>query len=230
MNRHIEVERRWAPLLVGLVAAAGTAGRSASAAIVPPRAPSSAVVVLAGGCYWGVESVFRHVRGITSVTSGYASPVPAAGTASRGPAEAVRIVYDPSRISYRQILDVFFSVVHDPTQLDRQGPDVGPEYRSIVFVDGAAQRRVVRTYIDSLSAAHVFPKPIVTRIAALQSFKRVDDSQQRYAERHPTDPYIVTYDVPKVKALRQRFPRLYRDGLSAGEHAARASHGSVREQ
>jgi peptide-methionine (S)-S-oxide reductase len=175
------------------------------------RPSSSAVVVLAGGCYWGVESVFRHVSGVRSATSGFAVPVPAAGAGPAGYAEAVRIVYDPSKLSYRQILEVFFSVVHDPTEVDRQGPDVGPQYRSIVFVAGDSERTLARAYIDSLSAARTFPKPIVTEIAELRSFRVVDDSQQDYAARHPTDPYIVINDVPKLEALRRRFPRLFRD-------------------
>ena len=178
---------------------------------VPRAASPPAVAVLAGGCYWGVESVFRHVRGIRSATSGYAIPVPAPGAGSAGRVEAVRIVYDSSQISFRQILDVFFSVVHDPTELDRQGPDVGPEYRSMVFVDSGRQRGMVQAYIDSLSAAHVFPRRIVTEVAALRAFQAVDDSQQNYAARHPTDPYIVANDVPKLGALQRRFPRLYRN-------------------
>jgi peptide-methionine (S)-S-oxide reductase len=172
---------------------------------------SHGMVVLAGGCYWGVESVFRHVRGVTSATSGFAIPTTPAGAEFEGPVEAVRIAYDSTRISYRELLEVFFTVVHDPTQVNRQGPDVGAEYRSVVFVDGDRQRGVVRDYIDSLSAARVFPRPVVTEIAALQSFQEVDDTQQDYAARHPTDPYIVINDVPRVAALRRRFPRLYRD-------------------
>lgn len=168
-------------------------------------------VVLAGGCYWGMESVFRHVRGVTTVTSGYALPVKDSGAGSAAPAEAVRIVYDPAKISYRQILELFFSVAHDPTEVDRQGPDVGAEYRSIVFVDGDSLRSVVRSFIDSLTAAHAYPRPIATQIASLQSFHVVDGSQQDYAARHPDDPYIVINDVPKIKALRQRFPQFYRN-------------------
>jgi peptide-methionine (S)-S-oxide reductase len=164
--------------------------------------------VLAGGCYWGVESVFRHVRGVRSATSGYA--LPASGRLLVQRVEAVRVVYDPSQISYQQILEVFFSVVHDPTELDRQGPDVGPEYRSMVFAEGDRDRQVVRAYIDSLSAAHVFPRPIVTEVAALRGFQVVEESQQDYAARHPTDPYIVANDAPKLDALRRRFPQLYR--------------------
>jgi peptide-methionine (S)-S-oxide reductase len=194
------------PLLIGI-----PVGRSVPAAAgAAAAAPHRAVAVLAGGCYWGVESVFDHVRGVESATSGYATPAPEAGARPAPPAEAVRLVYDPSRLSYRQILDVFFSVVHDPTQLDRQGPDVGREYRSAVFVATDSERTVVRAFIDSLSAARAFAKPIVTEIDALRSFEAVGPSQQHYAAKHPTDPYIVVNDEPKLAALRQRFPQLYR--------------------
>jgi len=169
----------------------------------------TAVAVLAGGCYWGVESVYRHVRGVTSVTSGFAVPVRSTSGAT-SPAEAVRLVYDPSRISYDRILEIFFSVVHDPTQVNRQGPDVGAEYRSVVFVAGAAQRAMVRAYIDSLAAAHVYRRPIATQIDSLQTFEAADPSQQNYAENHPTSRYILINDVPKIKALAQRFPAFYR--------------------
>lgn len=171
---------------------------------------SSSEAVLAGGCYWGMEWVFRHVRGVNAVTSGYAIPVTTEGSNSEGAAEAVRIEYDPSVVSYRQLLAVFFSVAHDPTQLNRQGPDVGPNYRSIVFADGDSQRGIVRAYIDSLGAAHVYPRPIVTQVAALQSFQAAEASEQHYAERHPHSAYIVINDVPKVNALKERFPALYR--------------------
>jgi len=200
----------WWPALLFVPAAAWITHRHAVESAGPTAARTTAEAVLAGGCYWGVESVFRHVRGIRTVTSGYAIPASAAGTASTAPVEAVRLEYDPAHISYRQILDVFFSVVHDPTQLDRQGPDVGAEYRSVIFVDGGAQRTLVRSYIDSLTAAHVFPKRIVTVVAALQAFNVVDGSQQNYAERHPTSPYIVKYDAPKIVALQQRFPDLFK--------------------
>jgi len=191
-----------ATLGVALVAAGGLQAPGSSAGGHP-----RAVAVLAGGCYWGVESVYRHVRGVVSVTSGYASP-------ADGPrAEAVRIVFDPSVVTYRRILEVFFSVVHDPTQLDRQGPDVGPEYRSIVFPADADQRREVQTYIHALAVARVFPRPIVTTVAGLASFEPVDASQQNYAAKHPADPYIVQNDVPRIEALRRRFPEDYRSEL-----------------
>lgn len=186
----------------GIAAALIVTGRAERAQAAAPR---TAVAVLSGGCYWGVESVFRHVKGVQSVVSGYATPT---GTTSH--AEAVRITYDPSELSYRQILDVFFAVAHDPTQLNRQGPDEGTEYRSIVFVDGAPQRSLVRGYIDSLTAAHVYAKPIVTEVDALRTFEPVDESQQNFAEKHPDLPYIRINDAPKLLALQHRYARLYR--------------------
>ena len=207
--RHILPLRWWSAMLL-IPAGTRIAPRLAASKAGPAEVRTSAHAVLAGGCYWGVESVFRHVRGITSVTSGFAIPVSVSGAASTAPVEAVRLEYDPSRISYRKILDVFFLVVHDPTQLNRQGPDVGAEYRSMVFVDGDAQRLLVRDYIDSLTAAHVFSGRIVTGVAALQAFHVVDPSQQNYAERHPADPYIVKYDAPRIVALRHRFPEFFK--------------------
>lgn len=196
-----------APLLMF----AGTGAYVAHRRMNPMAAPrGTAVAVLAGGCYWGVESVYRHVRGVTAVTSGFAVPARSTSGATR-PAEAVRLVYDPSRISYGRILEIFFTVVHDPTQVDRQGPDVGAEYRSVVFVAGAAQRALVRAYIDSLAAAHVYRRSIATQIDSLQAFEAADPSQQDYAEKHPTSPYIVINDVPKIRALAQWFPGYYRN-------------------
>jgi peptide-methionine (S)-S-oxide reductase len=173
---------------------------------------SSSVAVLAGGCYWGMEYVFDHVRGVKHATSGFAIPVTEHGARFEGAAEAVRIEYDPAVVSYRQHLDIYFSVAHDPTQLNRQGPDVGPNYRSIVFPNGDAERGLVRSYIDSLGAAHMYQRPIVTKVAALQSFEAAAPSEQRYAERHPHSPYILINDAPKLRELKERFPALYRKG------------------
>lgn len=197
---------RAALILAILMAAPAGAGASAG----PGQHPRAAVV-LAGGCYWGVESVFDHVRGVISATSGYATPAPVGGAHAAPNAEAVRLVYDPALLPYREILRIFFTVVHDPTQLNRQGPDVGAEYRSIVFAGNDHERRLVHAYIDSLSAAHSYPRPIVTEIAALGSFAAVPESQQHYAAKNPTDPYIVVNDEPKLAALHRRFPTLYHD-------------------
>jgi len=174
------------------------------------RSAPSATAVFAGGCFWGVESVFEHVRGIKSATSGYA--VPAAGSATDSSyAEAVRVVYDPSRVTYHQLLEIYFLVAHDPTQRNRQGPDVGPEYRSIIFFSDDAQRAAARAYLDSLAAAKVYPRPIVTEILSLGRFRIAEDFHQDYAARHPTDAYIVYNDAPKILDLRHRFPALYKE-------------------
>ncbi len=180
-----------------------------------PPMGSSKTAVFAGGCFWGVEAVFEHVKGVKSATSGYAVPRVGEGkegTAARpGYAEAVRVTYDSTRISYEQLLRVFLLVAHDPTQLDRQGPDVGPQYRSIVFVEGAEQRGVVNAFIDSLRANRVYARPIVTEIAGLRSFRIAEDYHQDFVARHPSDAYVVTVDRPKLEHLRQRFPELYRE-------------------
>ncbi len=175
----------------------------------------SETVVFAGGCYWGVEAVFDHVRGVHSVVSGFA--VPRADSAGPGPhlrltsyAEAVRIEYDPEKISYQQLLEIFFLVAHDPTQVDRQGPDIGPQYRSLVFVDTEAQKRAVESYLVQLRAQRVFPAPIVTEIASLQRFREAPENQQDFVARNPGAPYVRNHDLPMLSNLRQRYPTLYR--------------------
>jgi peptide-methionine (S)-S-oxide reductase len=163
--------------------------------------------VFAGGCFWGVEAVFEHLRGVESATSGYATPV----GDPKGFAEAVRVVYDPDRISYDQLLQVFFLVAHDPTEIDRQGPDVGPRYRSIVFVRGEAERAAVRTALDSLRARRVYSTPIATEVAALRTFRIAEDFHQDYVIHHPQEAYVVINDLPKLAELRRRYPTLYQE-------------------
>jgi peptide-methionine (S)-S-oxide reductase len=172
-------------------------------------------VVLAGGCFWGVEAVFEHVKGVTRVTSGYSGgsardadyeSVSAGDTAH---AESVRITYDPSRVTYGRLLKVFFSVAHDPTQLNRQGPDVGKHYRSAIFYVGEEQKRIAESYIDQLNRAKLFKRPIATQVAALKTFHEAEAYHQDYAARHPDQPYIVIHDLPKVENLRKRLPELY---------------------
>lgn len=180
------------------------------------RATPKETVILAGGCFWGVEAVFEHVRGVTSVVSGYATPAapPSAEPSMRGGkgyAEAVRVKYDPSEVSYRQLLEIFFTVAHDPTQLDRQGPDIGPEYRSAIFVQNEEQRQGALDYLEGLRAGASFPAPVVTEIAQLKSFRQAEELHQDYVRRHPKDQYVVVNDVPKLAELRRRFPALYRD-------------------
>jgi peptide-methionine (S)-S-oxide reductase len=187
---------------------------AASALMAGPAAaaPRSETAVLAGGCFWGMESVFEHVKGVTNVVSGYAG-----GSAqdanyeasSSGHAEAVRITFDPAQISYSQLLQVYFAVAHDPTQVDRQGPDVGPSYRSAIFPQNASQAAQAKSFIAKLSARHVFRKPIATRIES-GGFYPAEAYHQDYARRHPFEPYIVINDEPKVEALKRQYPRLFR--------------------
>jgi peptide-methionine (S)-S-oxide reductase len=171
--------------------------------------------VLAGGCFWGIEAVFEHVKGVSGVTSGYAgggadtAHYELVSTGETGQAESVKITYDPSQISYGQLLKVFFAVAHDPTELNRQGPDTGTQYRSAIFYSTDEQKRIALAYINQLNQARVFERPIVTQVAALSSFYQAEAYHQDYAVRHPNDTYIVINDLPKVANLRQQFPKLY---------------------
>jgi peptide-methionine (S)-S-oxide reductase len=183
------------------------------AALATAKAQQTAVV--SGGCFWGIQAVFQHVKGVISATSGYSGG--AANTAEyelvsngdTGHAESVKIIYDPSQITYGQLLRVFFSVAHDPTQLNRQGPDTGTQYRSSIFYASDEQKRIAEAYIAQLEKANVFPRPIVTQVVALKAFYPAEAYHQDYAARHPNDPYIVYNDAPKVANLRQEFPDLY---------------------
>jgi peptide-methionine (S)-S-oxide reductase len=172
-------------------------------------------VVVAGGCFWGIQAVFQHVKGVISATSGYAggnaknAEYEQVSTGETGHAESVSIVYDPSQITYGQLLRVFFSVAHDPTQLNRQGPDEGSQYRSAIFYSSDEQRRIAEAYIAQLDKAKIFPRPIVTQVAPLKGFYAAEAYHQNYAANHPNNPYIVYNDAPKVAHLRQQFPELY---------------------
>ncbi len=158
-----------------------------------------ATIVLAGGCFWGVEAVYEHVKGVQDVVSGFASGV-----------EAVRITYDPAKVSYAQLLKIFFSVVHDPTQLNRQGPDVGPQYRSAIFIANPEEQRAAQAYIAKLTDAKIFPNKIVTEVAPLVQFDLAGNEHQDYAARNPNSRYIVVNDLPKIAKLKTHFPALYR--------------------
>src|SRR5882672_6573064 len=170
--------------------------------------------VLAGGCFWGVEAVFENVKGVSDVRSGYSggSPVTAqyerVGTGETGHAESVKITYDPSQISYGQLLKVFFSVAHDPTELNRQGPDTGTQYRSAIFYANEEQKHIAQAYIEQLNRAKVFGRPIVTQVTALQSFTEAEAYHQDYLIHHPDEPYIVINELPKVENLRKQLPGL----------------------
>ena len=175
-----------------------------------------ATLVVAGGCFWGIQAVFQHVKGVTSATSGYSGGTvknpdyEEVSSGSTGHAESVQIIYDPSQITVGQLLKVFFSVAHDPTELNRQGPDSGTQYRSAIFFSTPDQQRIAQAYIQQLDQARVFSHPIVTQIAAFKAFYRAEDYHQNYASNHPDNPYIATFDLPKVKHLQQQFPSLYR--------------------
>jgi len=208
--------------LLGLTAcnAKASPARSAivpAAAVDAPRtsSPGQQTAVASGGCFWGVQAVFQHVRGVISATSGYAggskktAEYEIVSTGETGHAESVQIAYDPSQITYGELLRVFFSVAHDPTQLNRQGPDEGTQYRSAIFFANDEQKRIAEAYIAQLDNAKVFSHPIVTQVVPLQAFYPAEAYHQNYAALHPNQPYIVFNDAPKVEHLRQQFPDLY---------------------
>ena len=174
------------------------------------------VAVVAGGCFWGLQGMFEHVRGVTRVVAGYSGGEKATahyemvGSERTGHAESVEITFDPKQISYGQLLRLFFSVAHDPTELNRQGPDSGPSYRSEIFYGSPTQERVARAYVEQLSKAGVFGSPIVTRIEALKAFYPAEDYHQDYLIHNPHHPYIVFNDLPKIDALKRVYPELYR--------------------
>lgn len=182
----------------------------------PLKAGKDQVAVFAGGCFWGVEAVFEHVKGVKDAVSGYSggsgstADYQTVGTGNTGHAESVKVTYDPSKVSYGQLLEVYFSVAHDPTQLNRQSPDVGTQYRSEIFATDADQLRIAKAYITQLTAAKVFPQPIVTKLAPLKGFYRAEAYHQNYLVRHPNQPYIVYNDAPKLVHLKAMFPELYK--------------------
>ncbi len=190
------------PEFTGKVQSSGTSGEQTA--------------VLAGGCFWGVDAVFKHVRGVSTVVSGYAGGSAEAAhyeivsTGTTGHAESVKITYDPSRISYAELLRIFFSVAHDPTERNRQGPDIGSQYRSVIFYANEEQKDTALGYIEQLNHAKVFRTPIVTQVVPLQGFYPAEDYHQNFLARHPDYPYIVFNDLPKLRALKVQFAALYR--------------------
>jgi len=209
--------------LLFLVLVASTVACSAGSAAVPgpivdsAKAASSGqqTAVIAGGCFWGVQAVFQHVKGVISATSGYSggeaktAQYEIVSTGETGHAESVKITYDPSQITYGELLRVFFSVAHDPTQLNRQGPDDGTQYRSVIFYGNEEQKKIADAYIAQLDQAKVFSGAIVTQVVPLQAFYPAEAYHQDYATRHPDQLYIVYNDAPKVAHLKQQFPELY---------------------
>ncbi|TRZ56820.1 MAG: peptide-methionine (S)-S-oxide reductase [Rhodocyclaceae bacterium] len=188
---------------------------SISAVASASAAPTEQTAVFAGGCFWGVDAVFKHVKGVSEVVSGYAGGTAATahyGQVSNGDtghAESVRIRFDSTQVSYQQLLQVFLSVAHDPTQLNRQGPDAGTQYRSAIFYTSTEQQAAARTYIEKLNVSHAFPKPVVTQLVPLEQFYPAEGYHQNYLALHPNEPYIVFNDMPKLQQLRAKFPSLY---------------------
>jgi peptide-methionine (S)-S-oxide reductase len=218
--------------VIGLAAAAfvvrspvmPTAHGTAASALPTPTVdepatggPKSETAVLAGGCFWGVQGVFQHVKGVSAAQSGYAGGDAATAnydtvsSETTGHAESVRITYDPSQVTYGQLLRVFFGVVQDPTELNYQGPDVGPSYRSVIFVQNDTQQKIANAYIAQLNQAGAFPSPIVTTVTPGANFYPAEAYHQDYLSLHPNNPYIVANDLPKLGALKADFPELYRD-------------------
>lgn len=201
--------------------AIGPSRASEEAVVIPPptldvqAADGIQTAVIAGGCFWGVQGVYQHTSGVLNAVSGYSggskmtANYTAIGTGMTGHAEAVEIKYDPKKISYGKILQIFFSVVHDPTQLNRQGPDVGTQYRSAIFAVNDEQKKVAEAYIAQLNAAKVYKKPIVTKVGPLQAFFPAEDYHQDYLTLHPNQPYIVFNDIPKIENLKKIFADNY---------------------
>src|SRR5450631_1526227 len=196
-------------------------GAESPVAIAPPavdspkEAGTPQTAVLAGGCFWGVQGVFEHVRGVKNVIAGYAGGERATAqyetvsSGTTGHAESVKITFDPAAISYGQILQIAFSVVHDPTQINRQGPDVGTQYRSAIFYADETQKRIAEGYISQLDQSHAFPRNIVTRVDPLKGFYPAEKYHQDYLIHHPNVPYIAMFDIPKVQNFKRTFPDLY---------------------
>jgi peptide-methionine (S)-S-oxide reductase len=215
-----------ASLIVPLVGLTVNVARTAEPAVeIPPPALDAAVpagvtsqtIVLAGGCFWGVQAVFQHTKGVTAAISGYAggdkqtAHYEMVGSGRTGHAESVAVTFDPRQISYGKILQIYFSVAHNPTELNRQGPDTGTQYRSAIFYADGEQKRIASAYIAELGKAHAFPRPIVTQLEALHGFYPAEDYHQDFAVLNPTYPYIVFNDLPKVENLKQLFADVYRD-------------------
>jgi peptide-methionine (S)-S-oxide reductase len=227
MNLHSKPPLGFA-LCAGLLAAGATflpiaRGAAQTAIVVPPPAvdepntASTETVVVAGGCFWGVQGVFQHVKGVTEAISGYSGGAKdtahyqLVGTGETGHAESVRISFDPRVISYGKILQLYFSVATDPTELNRQGPDVGSQYRSDIFVTSDAQKRVAEAYVAQLNQAGVFSRPIVTRVDPLTGFYPAEGYHQNFATLHPDDDYIAYNDLPKIENLRRMYPDVFRE-------------------
>jgi len=197
--------------------AAITGATNQASVAVNASAPTGDTAIFAGGCFWGMEGIFEHVKGVIDVTSGYAGGKVAkpsykdVSSGKTGHAESIEVRYDPTQITYRQLLDVFFKVAHDPTQKDHQGPDYGTNYRSAIFYRTPEQKETAEAYVKELNASKLYKKPVVTQIAPLDAFYNAEDYHQNYMENHPNDGYCVINDMPKIERLKKEFPNLYRE-------------------
>jgi peptide-methionine (S)-S-oxide reductase len=222
MNRSLKITLAVCAGLLIAYAALRHSVASAATALPDPAVDESlapqkgqATLVVAGGCFWGIQAVFQHVKGVTSATSGYSGGTvkdpdyEQVSSGETGHAESVQIIYDASQITLGQLLKVFFSVATDPTEVNRQGPDSGTQYRSAIFFSTPDQQRIAQAYVQQLDQAKVFSSPIVTQITPFKAFYRAEDYHQNYATLHPDNPYIATFDLPKVAHLQQQFPNLY---------------------
>lgn len=221
MNRRMMNRgRSWTfPLLVYISLAVVAVAKAVPANAVESGSPStgaSQTAVFAGGCFWGVDAVFKHVKGVDRVLSGYAGGAASTAqyetvsTGTTGHAESVEVTYDPSQVSYNDLLKVFFFAAHDPTELNEQGPDEGTQYRSAIFYTNVDQKKAADAYIATLDREKAFPQPIVTQVVPLKGFYPAEAYHQDYLERHPHNPYIVFNDLPKLALLQQKFPQLYK--------------------
>jgi peptide-methionine (S)-S-oxide reductase len=208
--------------IAGLIAAAGLILMQATAV---RAAAGQQTAVLSGGCFWGVDAVFKHVNGVTNVTSGYSggdastATYEQVSTGTTGHAESVQITFDPAKVSYPDLLKVYFHVATDPTELNRQGPDEGTQYRSVIFYADDAQRKVAQDYIAKLTRDHAYASPIVTQVVPLKHFYPAEEYHQNYLELHPDNPYIVINDLPKLQALQSDYPALYQpDAVATAAH------------
>jgi peptide-methionine (S)-S-oxide reductase len=204
------------PVLAGMACATHGQVPAFAGKVQTPPGRGAQTAVLAGGCFWGVDAVFKHVKGVASVVSGYAggnagtAEYEEVSTGTTGHAESVQITYDPAKISYSELLRIFFSVAHNPTELNRQGPDTGTQYRSAIFYANEGQKEIADAYIEQLNQAKVFPGRIVTQVVPLKGFYAAEEYHQNFLARHSDYPYIVYNDLPKLRELQKEFPALYR--------------------
>ncbi len=213
--RTTKITRRTKLILILILAAGVSLGLKPVKVLAQAAGSDRSSAVFSGGCFWGVDAVFKHVKGVSKVVSGYAGG--AADTANyetvstgmTGHAESVQVTYDPSKVSYGDLLKVFFFVAHDPTELNRQGPDSGTQYRSSIFYETDAQKKMADDYVAQLDQKHAFPEPIVTKVVPLSGFYPAEDYHQNYLAQHPYQPYIIFNDLPKLERLQKDYPELY---------------------